>query len=224
MLAPWTQPSHAEARELIRRAFRAQLGREPTVLEAELAAAVGWLETHYGAAWKDPGQGSCNWGAIQHKYPVCKTARRPGQSWAPEQVCFAYVDTKPQSDGSSTPYAVCFRRETDHAQGAWQLVRQVYMLRGSVLGAAIRGDVLGFSAALHATRYYEGWGATVEERIRHHHEAVLGSIRIARAGIAGRPCTDEVAARVAALPLIDWQTLLDEADMRAERDAWVRDE
>jgi hypothetical protein len=224
MLAPWTQPSHAEARYLIVQAYRTLIRGEPTELVAELAQAVGWLETHYGAAWKAPGDGSCNWGAVQDKYPICRTSRRPGQPWAPEHTCFAYVDTKPQSNGTSTPYAVCFRRETDHVAGALELVRQVYGKRATVLGAALRGDAKGFSAALHATRYYEGWGATVPERIQHHADAVAGSLRIMRAGILGRPCTDEVRARVADPPLIDWQDLLDEADMIRERDAMVRGE
>lgn len=216
-LLPWQTPSHAEAYDLLRVAFLRRFGRPPTQAELEPLAGVGWLETHYGSAWKTPGDGSCNWGAVQCVHPA--KVRLPGQTWG-DCDSFAYIDTHPQPDGTSTPYRVAFARWESHEGGALGLVAAVYGQRPSVLQAAGRGDLYGVSAELRKTGYYEGWGKTQEDRIQNHLAALRGSIALARGH-----STYPVAARVAEPDLLAWQELLEETEqgMTDERDADVRD-
>lgn len=130
-------------------------GKEPL---ARYLAAVSFLETGYGYGWKGAGQGSHNMGAIQS-----------GSSWKGE--VFIYTDTHPNADGTNTPYTIGFRKYP-HREAGWDdLVRVVYVNRGRdklVQAAALSGDDLAFSRAMHTTGYYEGYGKTVEERIRNH--------------------------------------------------------
>jgi hypothetical protein len=81
---------------------------------------------------------------------------------------------------------VKFRAYPSALDGATDLVRIVYVNAGrsSALDAAGREDTLGFSTALHSTGYYEGFGATVGERIAHHHDAVVAAIRRQAAALA----------------------------------------
>lgn len=173
--------SHKDARQIINEAFRRVFGREPTRTEAQCCQAVGWLETGYGQHWRPPGNGSNNWGAIQAH-----------SGW--NGATFEYVDTRPNDDGTSTPYKQAFRKYNSAADGATDLVKVVYTGgRNPILGAtqriahphgsrgalalpaATRGDTLAFSAALYDTVYYQGFGRNREERIKHHHTAVLNA-------------------------------------------------
>jgi hypothetical protein len=228
-ISVWQTPSHIEARDLVywgcnRMLSRGKLTRVTEALVAHVQA-IGWLETGYASKWKEPGVGSCNWGAVQHKCPPCRDTRVAGKPWE-RQECFSYADTTPQADGSSKRYSVCFRRWPSMEDGVLGLIDQVVVRRPAVLAAALAGKTAEFSAALHATRYYEGYGATVQERIKHHYDAVCGSMRLANAAIAGRPpptseeleiqATVELVGRAFIAPL----DLLDLArdDMRTERD------
>ena len=129
----------------------------------EYLAAIAFLETSYGYGWKGLGAGSNNMGAIQ-----------AGKSWKGE--VFEYVDTHPNPDGTNTPYKIGFRKYPSREAGWDDLVRVVFINRDRdklVQPAAEAGDSLAFSRALHTTGYYEGYGKTVEDRIRNHHKHVL---------------------------------------------------
>lgn len=230
----WQAPTHAEARELVWWACRewASRGKLETVtaLLVERVQAIAWLEAHYGAAWKTPGDGSANWGAIQHKAPVCAASRHAGDPWL-DSPCFSYTDSSPRSDGTSKPYSVCFRRWPSHQEGALALVEQVVIRRPTVLQAALKGTVRDFSAALYGSRYYEGWGKTVDERIQHHADAAQGSIRLANAAIANTELPFEERTRIQALiertgrAFITADTLIEmaRADMTRERDELLKE-
>lgn len=159
--------NHADIRILLREAFRQIFSREATRGEAQCLQAIASLESNYGQGWKPPGNGSNNYGAIQ-----------AGSSWNGDT--FQYTDTRPNADGTSTPYVTKFRKYPTPIAGAVDLVKVVYMNRGRdklALAPASAGDTLGFSRGLHASGYYEGHGKTVEDRIANHHKAVERSIR-----------------------------------------------
>lgn len=158
--------NHTAARGIIIEAFTELTGRAPTRPEAQCVQGVAHLETGYGSGWRGAGVGSNNWGAIQ-----C------GSSWSGDR--FSYTDTHPNDDGTSTTYRVDFRRYPSPVAGALDLVRVVYFARGRdqhVLVPAGIGDTMGVSRGLHATGYYEGFGATVEVRVRNHHAALCKGI------------------------------------------------
>ncbi len=158
---------HSDMRLLLRDAFARVFGRDATLPELQCLQAVASLESAYGTGWKPPGNGSHNYGAIQ-----------AGSSWSGPT--FGYTDTRPNADGTSTPYVTKFRKYATPIDGAIDLVKVVYVNRGRdrlALAPAGKGDTLGFSRGLHASGYYEGFGKTVEDRIANHHKAVVASIR-----------------------------------------------
>jgi hypothetical protein len=53
-----------------------------------------------------------------------------------------------------------------------------------VLAAAQKDDGPGVSAALHSTGYYEGFGATVADRIRNHYTALSRGLKAADKAMA----------------------------------------
>jgi len=181
-----TQQDH----EAIQSGFVAALGRAATDSEALVLHAVARYETGFGRWWKSAaGKASNNLGAIQYKTPkALGLVGPPYPEVSPDGLGFLYQDTTPQPDGTSKKYYVYFRRYASLPEGAKALARTVYVVNGrsKVLAAASRGDVYGVSAAMHATRYYEGWGATVEKRIANHHKAMLGALR-AICGALGKP-------------------------------------
>lgn len=170
--------SHRDARAIVSEAFHRVFSREPTRPEAQCLQAVGWLETGYGQHWRGAGSGSNNWGAIQAH-----------AGWTGDT--FDYTDTRPNDDGTSTPYRQAFRKYASPADGATDLAKTVYTggrnpLLGAtaklhdplgsrhaiVLPAATKGDTHGFSAGLYFSVYYQGFGRNAEERIAHHQKAV----------------------------------------------------
>lgn len=184
--------SHAEAFELVSGAVGKVLGDQPRSV-AVFCQAVGCLESSYGRSWKGPGQGSHNWGAIQHKCPPCHPSlvAEPGKHG-----CFTYKDTRPNDDGSSTPYAVCFRTWVNDEEGVEALVRTVYSTRRkSVLEAAAAHDVWAFSAAMYDTGYYQGFGQTREIRISHHADTVRRIVRAIERALDGEQPAQVVAVR-----------------------------
>jgi peptidoglycan hydrolase-like protein with peptidoglycan-binding domain len=159
--------THRDARAIVNEAFRRAFAREPGRAEAQCVQAVGWLETGYGQSWKPPGDGSNNWGAIQKG------------GWTGP--VFSYTDTRPNEDGTSTPYRIDFRKYVTPVDGATDLCWRVLtggMPPGrekAVAPFAKSGDTLGFSSGLYDTVYYQGFGRTREERIGHHHKAVVNA-------------------------------------------------
>lgn len=177
--------SHSDAKQIVSEAFARVFFREPSRPARQLAQAVGWLETGYGQHWDARGAGSNNWGAIQAH-----------SGWSGKT--FDYVDTRPNADGTSTPYRQRFRVYASPAEGAEDLVRTVYTggrnpplgltekiinphgARGKVvLEPGTLGEAAAFSAGLYDTVYYQGFGRTREERIAHHLRAVLNACAIA---------------------------------------------
>lgn len=167
--------------DAIQSGFVAALGRAATENEALILHAVARYETGFGRWWKSAaGKASFNLGAIQYKTPKSLgLVGPPYPETSPDGLGFLYQDTTPKSDGTSRKYYVYFRRYASLAEGAKDLARTVYVVNGRaiVLNAASRGDLYGVSATMHATRYYEGWGSTVEKRIANHHTAMLGALR-----------------------------------------------
>lgn len=184
--------NHNAAREAVNQGFAATFGRPPTLPERQCVQAVGMLESAYGTAWKGAGVGSNNWGAIQYRTPSQLGLTAPYPPISPDGMGFLYTDTSPQSDGTSRPYSVYFRRYTTPTKGARDLVRVVYSVAGrkeSVLARASAGDTWGVSEGLYRTRYYEGFGKTPADRIANHHKALSRCISaICRA--LGEPLPD----------------------------------
>lgn len=159
--------NHQQMRSILLPAFRRVIGRDATLPEIQSLQGVASLESAYGTGWKPPGDKSKNLGAIQ-----------AGSSWKGKT--YQYTDTTPQADGSSKPYVTRFRFYDTWEEAADDLVRAVYVIldRGRfVLAPAGNGDTYAFSAGLHKTRYYEGFGKTVEARIANHHRSIVASIR-----------------------------------------------
>jgi len=158
--------SDLRMRDILAEAFSRRFGRAGTRCELQCLQAVAWLETSYGSGWRPPGADSKNLGACQ-----------AGASWRGQT--FTYIDTHPTSTGASVPYSVAFRFYDSWEQAADDLVKIVYVNAGrsAALAAASVEDTAGFSKTLHDTGYYEGFGATVGERISHHHDAVMKAIR-----------------------------------------------
>jgi len=166
--------THLEAQGILRRAFvTIGLVHSPNVLR--FAGAIAFLESRYGQGWNGAGKGSHNWGAIQ-----------AGARW--DGARFSYVDTHPNSDGSSTPYRVDFRAYASDVEGASDLLRVMYVSRPTVLEEAAAGSSIGVSTQLYRTRYYEGFGSTPEKRIANHHRALSSAYR----AIAAAEDADEV--------------------------------
>lgn len=177
----WARPITAQGLELV-----GLLDEELSVLQA--LQAVEWLETKYATAWRAYGRGSNNMGAVQYSRPPCDPVHS-----------FQATDTSPNADGTSTPYTICFTKYATPADGAAGCAREMYNRRPLVLAAARRGDFYGVSVELHRSRYYEGFGATVAERIRRHYEALSAAI----AAIA-QACDELVPTQPVPKPLEPW--------------------
>lgn len=163
---------HRAARPWYEAGFRERFQREPTLTEVQAVQGIGWLETRQGTGWKGAGVGSFNMGAIQSGRPPCAPA-----------TSFLYQDSSPQPDGTQIPYSICFRKYATAQLGASDLVRVGYKNRPKVLAAASRGDFYAVSAELRFSGYYEGWGATVAQRIANHYKALSNAIAAAAAAI-----------------------------------------
>jgi hypothetical protein len=159
--------SHRDMREITAAAFHQQFGREGELNEVRFAQAICGLETGYASTWKGAGVGSNNMGAVQKG------------GWTGK--VFSYFDTHPMPDGTSKSYQIDFRWYDTPFAGALDVIKVVYCafpIRKQALVAAQRGNVLAFSTALHTPPvYYEGFGASNQERVAHHHNAVLEQLR-----------------------------------------------
>lgn len=162
--------THQQARSYAEQALRTVFVDEPTRGEIWALAGVAFLETAYGDGWKGTGAGSNNMGAIQ-----C------GPSWKGDR--FGYTDTHPNSDGSSTPYHIDFRKYATPLEGWIDLAKVVYVNRGRsiVRDAAKLESWADVSAGLYKTAYYEGRGKTPADRIHNHLLALESAIAKANA-------------------------------------------
>lgn len=160
--------THTQAANAASEGFRMVLGRLPTQHERQPLQGVGFLESDYAQGWKGAGVGSNNVGAVQSGRPPCDPSRS-----------FLYTDTHPNPDGSSTSYAICFKKYPDLVAGFADVAELMYVHMKGVLAAADAGDLHGVSAALHAAGYYEGFGSTVAERIANHYRALRSAVNAA---------------------------------------------
>ena len=173
----------------------------------QLAAAQAWLESgvadpELGSWWKGAMEGSGNLGAIQ-----CPK-NDPG---APHYRCAPYDDKHP----NGATYATRFRfyLEAPGPDGStrpaadWAMIDFLRQLsrarRPQTFAALMTGDLHAYATALHTERYYEGIGATVDERIAGYAKAIASHLpTIARvldqelAVITTSPLAEETAAAV----------------------------
>jgi hypothetical protein len=153
---------------------------EPGSAQLQLVAAQAWLESgvadpKLGSWWKGAMEGSGNLGAIQ-----C-TKNEPG---APHYQCAAYTDQHP----NGATYATRFRFYLDapgpdgstRPAADWAMLDFLTQLslarRPRTFAALMTGDLQAYATALHTERYYEGFGATVEERIDGYAKAIASHL------------------------------------------------
>lgn len=148
--------SHADARAWAIAGTEEALGRQPTLLEVQFVQAVALLESGYGAGWKNDGVGSWNMGAVQAGKPPCNP-----------ETSFLYTDSHPNPDGSSTKYEWCYRKYPSPEAGM-QAVANILYNQMSVKPTSIEA----VSTQMYDKHYYEGFGATREERVAHHIDAL----------------------------------------------------
>lgn len=162
---------HADARPIVADAVAAVLGPSEPLSVIQVAQAVAALETRYGRAWRVSFP-VYNWGAIQASRPPCDPA-----------ASFLYTDKRP--DGRV--YSVCFRRYSNDDDGAEDLIRVLYAKRPTVLAAARAGDLRAVAVAMRATRYYEGIGATEEQRIEGYARGLAAKLDELARALGERP-------------------------------------
>jgi peptidoglycan hydrolase-like protein with peptidoglycan-binding domain len=173
--------NHAEARQHSTRGFKLLLGRDPSLVEAQVVDGVAWLETQYGMGWRAAGKGSNNMGAVQSGKPPCNPA-----------TSFQNTDTSPTSGGGSIPYQACFKKYPTPADGFADVVRNVFVAAGitakdapqphphhrgkEALAAAKQHDLFAVSAALYDGSYYQSFGPNRITRISHHYRALRSAV------------------------------------------------
>lgn len=177
------------ARGIIVAAFKKVMGRAPTLAEAQLAQAVGKIETNYGKSWKGEGAKSHNWGAIQD------WSKKKTNNFKSTDIAAGTKDKPAQK------YKVNFKSYPDDISGAADLINNIFKTNrpqykitpdrqfpaGSVvpgpgrgelcLAAAAAGDIMKFSAAMYHTGYYGGTASTWQERIKIHAKGLESIIR-----------------------------------------------
>jgi len=152
--------SHTQAREWAHDGFVSIFGREPTLLEVQFVQAVALLESGYGQGWKNDGIGSWNMGAVQAGKAPCNPA-----------TSFEYTDTHPNSDGTSTPYTICFKKYPGPVEGMADVARILYK-QMKIEPVSIQAVSIG----MYEHHYYEGFGATKEARINNHIKALTAGL------------------------------------------------
>lgn len=153
--------SHKDARGWAIAGTEAALGREPTLAEVQFVQAVALGESGYGAGWKDDGAGSWNMGAVQAGKPPCDPA-----------TSFLYTDSHPQPDGSSVKYEWCYRKYPTPEAGM-QAVANILYNQMSIDPSSIEA----VSTQMYDKHYYEGFGATREERIAGHIKGLTNNLQ-----------------------------------------------
>lgn len=159
--------THAWARDILTQAWAQRYpdGPAPTLQALQSAQSVALLESGYGKFEPYGSTGARNWGSVQcGKLPTDGVCPCQGILWK---------DTRPNSDGTSTPYEVCFRAYDSDVDGAADLLRHLGPdLRPKTFAALQTGDAEQISAAMYDERYYQGFGATREARIEGHIKAI----------------------------------------------------
>jgi len=179
---------HRSAAAVMREAWKAEHGMDPTPRELLFALAVADAETNYGRGWKAPCSGSNNWGARQIT---------SGEKAKGVPSC-EYTDSHP--DG--TRYQIGFKVYASPVDGARDVVRLLTKQRSETWAVMRdpRGSIYAFSDRMRREKYYggfcpkavkaypgakvavygppEGKGAAVvachEEAVAHHAESFVG--------------------------------------------------
>lgn len=186
--------------------FEDVTGRAPTQASLHVALAVAFYESGLGGAWvsrriydrlvdldyvaddfetwASAVRRATNLGATQYKRPQ-DFGPGPWPAESPDGNGFLYMDTNPDDQGLSHPYAMYFRARFSGTpeEVARDYLRILYVIHGrsSVLDEAEAGDLYGVSTQLRSTSYYAGFGRTQDERIANHFRAVSrGAVEIAR--------------------------------------------
>jgi hypothetical protein len=158
-----TAQAHATARQLAIDAFEDVVHESPTVNELRMLMAVSLHETTFGAGWRGNGVGSNNMGALQ-----------AGASWTGDT--FGATDTHPTESGAAIPYAAQFRAYSSPLEGWKDLVRVLYLQSPATRIAAASGDPRAVARAMRKARYYQGQGATEEQRIGAYEQALVNAL------------------------------------------------
>lgn len=163
--------SHAQAREWAIAGTTAALGREPTYNEVLFVQAVALAESTYGQGWVGPGVRSNNMGAVQAKplNPPCMPGK---QIECDPATSFVNGDSRPNSDGTSTGYECCYRKYPTPIDGMQDVARIMYV-RMKIDPTSIEA----VSTQMYDAHYYEGRGATREDRIAWHVKALTRHLK-----------------------------------------------
>lgn len=173
-------------REVLMRVWPLVFEEMPTPVELQIVQAVSKGEGGYGLATyrllqvePGPGYGSVigesqqtnNWGASQHGSPV-------NGACGPD--AFMATDSSPNRVTEDNPkgyYYACFRRFATPDLGCEAYLK--ILLSGSkahprqaVREAAFTGSADEVARAMYESHYFEGFGATPEDRIRHYADAI----------------------------------------------------
>jgi hypothetical protein len=174
---------HREGRAALLQAWPIVTGAPATLPELQIAGAVANLESAYGTATfrnrhvftdengistfdtpGDPVTGTFNVGSVQCGHlPPCGAG------------CFEATDSSPAKITASNPsglYQACFVLAATMADGMRTFIKQITTQRPLSWAAMRAGDIDAFSDAMHREHYYEGFGATVADRINNHAHAV----------------------------------------------------
>lgn len=135
--------------------------------------AVAEFETGFGrykpfsrpATSSEPAWHSYNYGAQQCGKP-------PVRGVCPDH-CFLAGDTSPTSSGTSIAYQACFQVHDDDHAGALSLMTLLTVSRPGIAEALTTGDVQQVAEAMYENHYFEGFGATKEERVNHYADALF---------------------------------------------------
>lgn len=179
-----SQANDIFGREVLERVWPSVLGEAPTPTELQVVQAVSLGEGGYGLATyrlldiaPGPNYGqvigetprSNNWGAVQAGSPPCDPSRS-----------FEATDSSPARRTEDNPagyYQACFRRYETEDEGCASFLRTLLVGskafdRSAVREAARGGSADEVAAAMHASHYFEGFGATVSERVDHYADAI----------------------------------------------------
>jgi peptidoglycan hydrolase-like protein with peptidoglycan-binding domain len=192
---------------------------EPNADAARLLAGIAYLESSYGRASYQCPVGLIAWAPGQFvSYGTTRPATVPtparynmgaiqaGRGWQGE-VLWA-LDSSPQDDGSTRWYATSYRAYPDEGAGWTDLRRVAFGARPTVYAAACAGSVLGVSRALRETRYYEGFGATPQERIDRHTNALALGVWLARYAETGAQLPQTLRQGSRSADVVDWQRIV----------------
>ena len=155
--------NHAEAADIIRRAWQEVHGRAPTESEVRLTQAVAWLETNYGRAGqhgKLAAQGLYNWANIEK----ARTGDTCPEGWAP---------------GYDNGRAVCFRVYKSDYDAAKALIHTLTKRHWPTLAAMAEGTPEALAHAMKAPpAYYEAPESTYASAIRNSLKAMGANVPV----------------------------------------------